>query len=51
MSNKKKKKNKSYLLAAKALSDPRFRQKIAKTDKKKRDPKADRRKWKNKGEY
>jgi hypothetical protein len=43
----KKKKIRSF--AAKALTDPRFKPKIADTNKKKKDPKKSRRKWKNKG--
>ena len=36
--------------AAKSLANPKFRPKVADTDKKKKDPKKARRKWKNKGE-
>jgi len=45
------KKNTIRAYAAKTLSDPRFQMKIAKTDKKVKDPKISRREWKNKGEY
>jgi len=45
----KKRRSKFRLLIAKTLSEPRFRPKVANTDKKRKDPKKSRRKWKNRG--
>ena len=45
----KKKKMRSFV--AQILSEPKFRPRIYNTDKKKKDPKLQRRVWKIKGEY